>query len=169
THGRPHVNRIHPSKFLGAILFALFSSLALLESATFSAAARADEGMWLFNHPPLKLLKQKYQFDPSDEWLLHLQRSAVRFNSGGSRSFVSANGLVMTNHHVGADALQKLSSADRDYVKLGFLARSREEEVKCLDLELNVLISIEDVTEQIKKAVEGISTPAEANKARRAA
>ena len=70
--------------------------------------AQADEGMWLFNDPPRELLKAKYDFDATDAWLDHLQQSAVRFNSGGSGSFVSADGLVMTNHHVGADALQKL-------------------------------------------------------------
>ena len=82
----------------------------------------ADEGMWLFNQPPRKQLKEQYGFDPTDKWLDHLQQSAVRFNSGGSGSFVSADGLVMTNHHVGADCLQKLSTADKDYwSKIGFL------------------------------------------------
>ena len=71
-----------------------------------SEQSPADEGMWLFNNPPRKLLKEKYGFEPTDEWLTHLRESAVRFNSGGSGSFVSVNGLVMTNHHVGADALQ---------------------------------------------------------------
>ena len=81
----------------------------------------ADEGMWLFNNPPKKLLKEKYDFAPTDAWLAHLQQSAVRFNNGGSGSFVSADGLVMTNHHVGADALQKLSTKDRDLLAVGLL------------------------------------------------
>ena len=92
----------------------------------------------------------------------------MRFNSGGSGSFVSSDGLVLTNHHVGADALQKLSTADRDLVKLGFLARTREEEIKCVDLELNVLMHIEDVTDRVNAAVPPGSPPAEAFKARRA-
>jgi len=73
----------------------------------FATVAIADEGMWLFNAPPLKQLKGKYNFEPTPQWLEHLQKASVRFNSGGSGSFISANGLVITNHHVGADALQK--------------------------------------------------------------
>ena len=101
--------------------------------------ARGDEGMWLFNAPPREILHDRYQFDATDAWLTHLQKSSVRFNSGGSGSFVSADGLLISNHHVGADALQKLSTAEKNYVRDGFYARTRAEEVKCLDLELNVL------------------------------
>src|SRR5262249_35750699 len=74
-----------------------------------SQAIRADEGMWLFNDPPKQLLKQRYDFDATDAWLEHVQKSSVRFNSGGSGEVVSEDGLIMSNHHVGADALQKLS------------------------------------------------------------
>ena len=81
------------------------------------APLKADEGMWLFNNPPRKLLKEKYDFDPTDDWLEHVQKSSVRFNSGGSGSFVSADGLVMTNHHVGADCLQKLSDKEHNYLQ----------------------------------------------------
>ena len=129
----------------------------------------ADEGMWLFNNPPKKLLRDKYHFAPSDDWYLHLQRASVRFNSGGSGEFVSADGLVMTNHHVGADCLQKLSTKERDLIAQGFYARTLEEEIRCVDLELNVLQSIEDVTERINAAVKPGMSLAEANQARRAA
>lgn len=129
---------------------------------------RADEGMWLFNNPPRELLKEKYGFEPTDKWLTHVRESAVRFNSGGSGSFVSPTGLVMTNHHVGADALQKLSTPGHDYIQMGFHAKNQDEEIKCVDLELNVLKSIEDVTERVTAAVTKGMSSAEAEKARRA-
>lgn len=128
----------------------------------------ADEGMWLFNNPPERLLKDKYQFQATQPWMEHLQRASVRFNSGGSGSFVSSRGLVLTNHHVGADALQKLSTAERDILKDGFLARSLAEEIRCVDLELNVLIGIEDVTERVNAAVPAGMEPSEASQARQA-
>jgi hypothetical protein len=117
------------------------------------ASAAADEGMWLFNAPPLKQLKEKYQFEPTPQWLEHLQKASVRFNSGGSGSFVSANGLVITNHHVGADTLQKISDEQHNYLRDGFYARTRADEIKSVDLELNVLMSIEDVTARVNGAV----------------
>ena len=129
--------------------------------------SHADEGMWLFNNPPYKTLQDKYHFQPTAAWLEHLQKSSVRFNSGGSGSFVSADGLVMTNHHVGADCLQKISTREKDYVKSGFEARSHSEEPKCVDLELNVLMSIEDVTSRVSGAVEPGADPATADRARR--
>lgn len=143
--------------------------LALMVLVLARAHVAADEGMWLFNNPPRKALQEKYGFEASAAWLAHLQRSSVRFNSGGSGSFVSSDGLVMTNHHVGADALQKLSSKNRDYLRTGFYARTREEEVKCLDLELNVLMNIEDVTARVNAAVQPGMSHAESQQARRAA
>jgi hypothetical protein len=116
-------------------------------------SAVGNEGMWLFNNPPLKQFKEKYQFEPTPQWLEHLQKSSVRFNSGGSGSFVSANGLVITNHHVGLDTLQKISSENNNYVRNGFYAKSNAEEKRATDLELNVLISIEDVTARVNAAV----------------
>ena len=131
-----------------------------------ASLARADEGMWLFNHPPKKTLQAKYGFTPTDAWLAHLRQSAVRFNNGGSGSFVSPDGLVMTNHHVGADAIQKLGAKDRDLLQSGFFARTKAEELKCVDSELNVLASIEDVTSRIEAAVKKASSPAEAGRLR---
>jgi hypothetical protein len=146
----------------GAAALLLGISMSLTPSA-----APADEGMWLFTNPPKKLLKEHYDFEPSETWLKNLQQSAVRFNSGGSGAFVSREGLVITNHHVGADALQKLSTPDRDLVAKGFHAKTRDEEIKCVDLELNILMSIEDVTSRVNAAVKPTMSQAEAEKARR--
>src|SRR3989440_3000593 len=141
----------------------IFAIMCAFESA---ASGFADEGMWLFNAPPLKQLKEKYQFEPTQQWLEHLQKASVRFNSGGSGSFVSANGLVITNHHVGADTLQKMSDAQHNYLKDGFYARTQAEEIKSTDLELNVLMSIEDVTTRVNGAVKPGMTNDQASSAR---
>src|SRR5438876_3434547 len=144
----------------------IFAIVCVFESA---ASGFADEGMWLFNAPPLKQLKEKYQFEPTQQWLEHLQKASVRFNSGGSGSFVSANGLVITNHHVGAETLQKMSDAQHNYLKDGFYARTQAEEIKSTDLELNVLMSIEDVTTRVNGAVKpGMSSDAAAGARRNA-
>ena len=129
--------------------------------------APGDEGMWLFNQPPRQLLRDHYHFDATDAWLRHLQKASIRFNSGGSGSFISRDGLLISNHHVGADALQKFSSEKKDYIKDGFYARTQAEEIKCLDLELNVLESIQDVTARVNAAVPAEADPAAAFAARR--
>ena len=141
-----------------------WSLVALVLTAI--SAAFADEGMWLFTNPPLKQLKDKYHFEPTPQWLEHLQKSSVRFNSGGSGSFVSSNGLTITNHHVGLDTLQKISTEKNNYVRDGFYAKTQKDEVKAADLELNVLESIEDVTARVTGAVQPSMSPEEAAKAK---
>src|ERR1044071_6034126 len=141
-------------------------AISLIASTQFPA--HADEGMWLFNDPPRKLLKERHNFDVTDAWLEHVQKSSVRFNSGGSGSFVSEDGLVMSNLHVGADTLQKVSTKEKDYLKNGFVATTLADEIKAPDLELNVLMSIEDVTARINAAVKSGASDEEAFKQRRA-
>src|SRR6476469_6308812 len=136
------------------ILLRLVSAMLLVTAIS----SRADEGMWLFNNPPLKQLKENYHFEPTPQWLEHLQKSSVRFNSGGSGSFVSSTGLAITNHHVGLDTLQKISTEKNNYVRDGFYAKTQAEEVRATDLELNVLMSIEDVTPRIQAALKPTMT-----------
>jgi Peptidase S46 len=146
-----------------------FPQYILVLALAMNTSALADEGMWLFNAPPLKQLKEKYQFEPTPQWLEHLQKASVRFNSGGSGSFVSANGLVITNHHVGADCLQKMGDEQHNYLRDGFYAKTKPEEKKCADLELNVLMSIEDVTARVTSAVKPGMTGEQGSTARNAA
>jgi hypothetical protein len=136
--------------------------------ALVAPAPLADEGMWLLNNPPVKVLQEKYHFQPTAAWLEHVQKSSVRFDNGGSGSFVSPEGLVMTNHHVGADCLEKMSTKEKNYIATGFEAKSNADEPKCADLELNVLMSIEDVTARVAGAVPPGMDAASAEKARRA-
>jgi hypothetical protein len=147
-------------------------SVVLLPAALLLAAApaiHAEEGMWTFDNPPLKQLAAKYNFHPTQAWLDHLRLASVRLNDGGSGSFVSPNGLLLTNHHVARGQLQKNSTAEHDYVRDGFYAATPEEEMKSPDMEVNVLVSMEDVTARVQSAAKGIDDQAQALKVRDAA
>src|ERR1700758_4514264 len=130
--------------------------LAFVALAVFvlAPAPHADEGMWTFDNPPRQLWKERYGFEASDAWLDHVRLASVRLNDGGSGSFVSPDGLLMTNQHVAGGQLQKVSTREHDYVKNGFYAATREAEIKCPDLEVNVLVSYENVTDRILSAVQ---------------
>jgi hypothetical protein len=141
------------------------ATAALLGLLMIPTNIEADEGMWLFSNPPRAQLKA-YGFDPTDKWLEHVRLSSVRFNSGGSGSFVSSDGLVMTNHHVAADDLQKVSTQEKNYLRDGFYAKNRADEIKCKGLELNVLIGVREVTGEVEKAVPAGTAPAAAFKLR---
>jgi Peptidase S46 len=137
------------------------ASAALLAATLLCPAIRADEGMWTFDNPPLKLLKERYGFTPTQEWLDHLRLSSVRLNDGGSGSFVSPHGLLLTNHHVALGQLQKNSSAEHDYVRDGFYAATPDAEMKSPDLEVNVLVATESVTDRVNAAVKTAKNPEE--------
>ena len=147
---------------------------ALFAVACFAVLALApavfgDEGMWLFNKPPTEYLQKKYGFDANKTWLEHVQKSSVRFNTGGSGSFVSPDGLVMTNHHVGADTpAEDRQRLAHHYMRDGFYARTPQDEKKSIGLEINVLMDIKDVTARVNDAVKADMKPAEAFAARRA-
>jgi len=140
-------------------------SLAVLAAAQ---PGRADEGMWLLNRFPKEELKKKYGVNLTGGFLEHLQMSSVRFNSGGSGSFVSPNGLLFTNHHVGAECIFKVSTKEHDYMKDGFQAKANGDEKACPDLEVNVLLRIETVTAKVNEGVTATTAPAEANRTRQA-
>ncbi|MCK4431639.1 MAG: S46 family peptidase, partial [Candidatus Aminicenantes bacterium] len=140
----------------------------LLVHVLSGSSSFGDEGMWTFDNPPIKQLKERYSFTPTQEWLDHVRLASVRFMDGGSGSFISPNGLVLTNHHVAVGQLQKISTAENDFVAAGFLATTPAEELKCPDLEINVLISVENVTERVQAAIKKDMSDAEALKARRA-
>jgi hypothetical protein len=142
-----------------------YLAAALLSIAS---TTRADEGMWLFTKPPVERVKAVYGFEITPQWLEHLQKSAVRFGNGGSGSFISPNGLILTNHHVGSGIIEDLSTQEKDLRRDGFYAAKQEEELRCPDLELNVLMNIEDVTARVRAAVKEDQSPEAASAARRA-
>src|SRR6202140_1705168 len=145
-------------------------SIVILSFAILIASipSRADEGMWTFDNLPVKQMQDKYHFVPTREWLDHVRLSCVRFNDGGSGSFVSANGLVLTNHHVARGQLQKSSTPEHDYIKDGFYAATPDKEIKSPDLEVNVLVSMEKVTERVRSKLKGMKTEKEEFAARKA-
>lgn len=141
-------------------------ALSLAVGCAALVSARADEGMWLFSNPPLKQIKERYGVDVSPEQLEHLQKSCLKFANTGSASFVSSNGLIMTNHHVGLATVASLSTKENDLVAKGFYAEKYEDELKCPGLKLIVLQEIVDVTDQVEAAAKDAATPEDAEKAR---
>lgn len=149
-------------KTLSTLLLLLFT-IQMLQVGAF-----ADEGMWTFNNVPRAEIKKKYGFEVTDEWLKKVQLASVRFNNGGSGSFVSPNGLVLTNYHIVEDIVNEVSTPQKDLAKEGFVAKSQADEIKSPSLELNMLVSIEDVTQRINGAVKAGTSDADAFAARRA-
>ena len=133
-----------------AALLALFVPLAAA-----APRAAADEGMWTFDAFPAEKVQRAYGFAPTPAWLDHVRLSSVRLAGGCSGSFVSAQGLVMTNHHCAHDCVQQLSTAKEDLVRDGFLARTAAEERRCPDVEVDQLVAVTDVTSRIRGATRG--------------
>jgi hypothetical protein len=138
-----------------ALLALLVAPVAV--SVSDADLARADEGMWTFNNFPKDKLKQKYGVSVDDKWLEHVRLSSVRLAQGCSGSFVSAEGLVMTNHHCAASCIGHLSSRERDLSRQGYYAREGKDELRCPELEVNQLAAITDVTERVRKATAGLT------------
>src|SRR5271157_677164 len=141
--------------------------LYALSCLLLGSTALADEGMWTFDNPPNKLLHERYGFTAAPQWLEHVRLSSVRLNDGGSGSFVSPHGLLLTNHHVAIGQLQKNSTAEHDYVRNGFYAATPDLEIKSPDLEINVLVSMENVTARVQNALKGITDDKKALDARK--
>jgi hypothetical protein len=134
----------------GAALLAVMGSIGL------SQTARAEEGMWPFNHLPKAMLKQKYDFDANDAWVGHVRRSSIRLSVGCSGSFVSGNGLTLTNHHCAQDCLARLSTPQRDLVQKGFYAQAASDERVCPGYSIQQLGEITDVTARVQHATRGL-------------
>jgi hypothetical protein len=126
-------------------------------------AAFADEGMWTYNHFPSEQVSERYGFTPDQAWLDHVRLSSVRLAGGCSASVVSADGLVMTNHHCAHPCVERLSSEEKDYVEQGFYAAGLEDEARCPQMELNQLVEITDVTARIGEATKGLTGKAYAD------
>ncbi len=129
--------------------------------------ALADEGMWTYDNLPLRQWKERYDFEPSTEWLEKIRLASVKIG-GGSGGFVSPAGLLATNHHVAAGFIARLSTKERDLMKTGFYAKTQAEELKVPGAEATVLVSFENVSQQVHGAVKPGMTDAQAADARRA-
>ena len=128
-------------------------ALPLLALTLGASNLLAEEGMWTFDNPPTRKLSEKYGWAPDQAWLDHVRLSALRFGNGCSASFVSKDGLVLTNHHCGRGFIQRLSSREADYIRHGFAAATRERELKVPGLEVMTLMAMDNITERLAKAV----------------
>ncbi len=131
-------------------------TLLLFIGCAICASTHAAEGMWTLDNLPMERLKDGYSFAPDAAWVDRVMRASVRIAGGCSASFVSKDGLVMTNHHCASQCVEQLSSAMKDYSKDGFLARRSEHEVRCPEIELNRLEKITDVSDQVQAATKGL-------------
>lgn len=134
------------------------TALFFLYASSLFFSLMAEEGMWCFDQAPIEKIEEQYGVRIDEDWLNQVRKASLRISSGGSGSFISSRGLVMTNHHVGASAIHNLSSESLNYLENGFYAKSSKEEIPCSNLYVDQLIAISDVTEQVnKKIIEELS------------
>lgn len=144
----------------------MFRSLAAASAALLATAAVADEGMWTFDNVPRAAIQQKYGVTLDQPWLDKVRRSITRLENGCTGSFVSPDGLMLTNHHCAMSCLPEISSASSNYVDDGFNAATRGAEKKCPTQIVSVLVEMEDVTAKVNGATAGLAD-AQANQARK--
>lgn len=137
----------------------VFAAILALAIASAPDSASAEEGMWLFNDFPSDAVEAAYGFKPDDKWLKKARLASVRLAGGCSGSFVSKDGLILTNHHCASGCIQQLSTAENDLMENGFLAETNAAEMKCPEIEINQLVEITDVTDRVNKATEGKTGP----------
>jgi hypothetical protein len=133
----------------------LLASLLLVCLALFTQSMQADEGMWTFDNFPSKTVGEKYGFTPSQAWLDHVRLASLRIAGGCSASFISPEGLVMTNHHCVVECVEQISTPKDNFVDDGFVAKTDAEERKCPAFELDQLVEIRDVTREVQGAIVG--------------
>jgi V8-like Glu-specific endopeptidase len=126
--------------------------LAVFLVAT-GALLAADEGMWTFDNFPRDVVQKKYGVRVTDQWLNTIQRSIVRLETGCTASFVSAEGLVLTNHHCVSTCLADNSSAENDLLAGGFMAATRDREIRCQGAQASVLVDTQNVTPTVTAAI----------------
>lgn len=136
------------------------SILLILTFLSFVPFVTADDGMWTFDNPPLKQWKERYNFEPSKEWLDKVRLASVKF-PGASGVFVSPNGLIATNHHVASGFIERLSTKERDLLKNGFYAKTQAEELRVPDGNVSILESYDDVTTRVHNAAKAGTSDAD--------
>ena len=134
--------------------------LIAVMTAIVSLSALADEGMWTFDNPPRAMIAEKYGVTLDAAWLDRVRLATVRLEGGCTGSFISTDGLVLTNHHCGEECIEQNSTPGSDLVSNGFLAATREAEPKCQEEAISVLVGTEDVTAKVTAATAGVSPDA---------
>lgn len=139
--------------------FSTFVRFAIptLTALAFSQVSMAAEGMWTMDNLPLAKMQAEYGYKPNAEWIKKAMLGSARLAFGCSGSFVSKEGLVMTNHHCAAACIEQISSEKKNYLADGFISKNHEEEQRCPAMEVNRLEEIHDVTAEVKKATAGLS------------